>query len=109
MVKRFNDHSKLLILNVVDYFDEQKTHCESVEQCVKVAAEAFKIFENHLSLEKNSKFRCSLCRHNVEKCKGHEAEDQCCYWLYNDRASVILRSYVYFRTGKSRIKLYQLQ
>ena len=54
MVKRFSDHSKLLILNVVDYFDEQKTHCESVEQCVKVAAEAFKIFENHLSLEKTT-------------------------------------------------------
>ena len=37
MVKRFSDHSKLLILNVVDYFDEQKIHCESVEKCVKVA------------------------------------------------------------------------
>ena len=46
MVKRFSDHSKLLILNVVDYFDEQKTHCESVRKCcVKVAPEALKIFE----------------------------------------------------------------
>lgn len=46
MVKRFSDQSKLLILNVVEYFEKRKTYCESVgKSCVKVAAEALKVSE----------------------------------------------------------------